>query len=60
MSDNLIRQHKSMAMGEGLTEVPSIENPFKQVSNVDKSDGKECAMSDGQRKANQKFSKYQE
>lgn len=57
---DLIRQHKSMAMGEGLTEVPSIENPFKQVSNVDRSDGKECAMSDGQRSAKQKFTRYQE
>ena len=58
MSGDLIRQHKCMAMGEGLTEVPSIENPFKQVANVDKSDGKKALMGDGSRK--QKFTKYQE
>ena len=30
MTDNLVPQHKRMAMGES-PEVPAIENPFKQV-----------------------------
>jgi hypothetical protein len=58
MPDNLIPQHVRLAMGEDI-DVPSIENPFKQVSNVDKSDGKSCEMTDGQRKPHQKFGKYQ-
>lgn len=32
MNNPLIRQRKNLAMGEGLQEVPSIENPFCQVN----------------------------
>ena len=56
MPDDLIPQHVRLAMGEDL-DVPAIENPFKQVTNVDKSDGKKPLMGDGSRK--QKFSRYQ-
>ena len=30
MSEGDIRQHKRLAMGESLVEVPAIETPFKQ------------------------------
>lgn len=56
MTDNLIPQHVRLAMGEDI-DVASIENPFKQVSNVDKSDGKKPLMGAGNRK--QKFARYQ-
>jgi len=57
--NSLIKQDRRLAMGEDIG-VESIPNPFKQVSNVDKSDGKCCEMSDGQRSAKQKFARYQE
>lgn len=56
MPDNLIDQHRRLAMGEDIGVEP-IENPFKQVTNVDKADGKKALMGDGNRR--QKFTKYQ-
>lgn len=47
MSDELIRQRKRLAMGEGLVDVPSIENPFSQVKSSDIPRGE---MKDGRRK----------
>lgn len=35
MSNDLIRQRKNLAMGEGLIEVPSIACPFTQVNGSD-------------------------
>jgi hypothetical protein len=49
MADNLIPQHKRLACGDDI-DTAQIESPFKQVANVDKSDGKKPAMSDGARK----------
>lgn len=49
MADNLIPQHKRLACGDDI-DVPKIESPFKQVSNVDHNDGKKPAMSDATRK----------
>jgi hypothetical protein len=46
MSD-LIRQRKRLAMGEGLVEVPAIENPFSQVKGSSIPRGE---MKDGRRK----------
>lgn len=45
MSDQ-IRQHQSLARGEGLNIVPSIESPFGQVKGSDIPRGE---MKDGQR-----------
>lgn len=42
-----IRQHKSLAMGGGLIEIPAIENPFSQVKGSDIPRGE---MKDGRRK----------
>lgn len=56
MTDNFTPQHKRLAMGDGII-TEAIESPFKQVSNVEKSDGKKPLMGDGSRK--QKFSRYQ-
>lgn len=56
MPDNLISQHKRLACGDDI-DTAQIESPFKQVNNVDKSDGKKPAMSDGTRK--QTFERYQ-
>jgi hypothetical protein len=47
-----MEQHKRLAMGQDIG-VESIPNPFKQVSNVDKSDGKNCCMPDGKRNGSQ-------
>lgn len=49
MADNLISQHKRLAMNEDI-DTTQIENPFKQVSNLDKDNGKKPAMSDAIRK----------
>jgi len=49
MADNLISQHKRLAWGDDI-DAATIESPFKQVSNVDRGDGKKPAMSDGVRK----------
>jgi len=35
MANDLIRQRKNMAMGDGLVEVPSISCPFAQVNGSD-------------------------
>lgn len=35
MANDLIRQRKNMAMGDGLIEIPSIPNPFGQVNGSD-------------------------
>jgi len=35
MANDLIRQRKSMAMGDGLVEVPNISCPFAQVNGSD-------------------------
>lgn len=56
MTDKLIPQHVRLAMGEDI-DAGSIENPFKQVTNVDRADGKKPLMGDGSRK--QKFARYQ-
>lgn len=55
MIDNLIPQHVRLAMGEDIG-TEAIASPFKQVPNVDKSDGKKPLMGDGSR--TQKFSRY--
>lgn len=47
MADNLIPQHKRLAMNESI-DVSSIENPFKQVQTCD---GTKRELSDGQRRA---------
>jgi hypothetical protein len=44
---DLIRQRKRLAMGEGLVEVPAIENPFSQVKGSGIPRGE---MKDGRRK----------
>jgi len=52
MSEGDIRQHKRLAMGESLVEVPAIETPFKQccgeqIPRGELKDSKRGASKDG-------------
>lgn len=51
----LIRQHKSLATGGGLMEVPAIENPFRQCEGSRIPRGE---MKDGKRKGGMSESPY--